>query len=172
MTSVNGKWQYPKQKPTPGKICKDCRSATRPAPKPGPRCHTCHNKVQRDRRLARKIKHVENTYGLTDEMYNALYAFQGRRCAICQVATGESKRLAVDHDHHQAMLDGHHPDKGCNRCCRMLVCSTCNDILAHARSNPAFFDRAAAALRNWPARQAGITMPAEGTNGVHSVGNR
>lgn len=153
----NGKWQYAKQAPTPGKVCKTCKAEGRPltrsAPHPGPRCHTCHNAEKRRRRLAAKVRHVERTYGLTDDQYNALYELQGGRCAICQVATGASKRLAVDHDHHQAMLDGHDPDKGCPNCCRGLVCSTCNDILGHARSQTAFFLRGAAYLDKWPTRR-------------------
>lgn len=155
------KWSYAKQPPTPGRICKDCKAegqrTIRPAPHPGPRCHTHHNAAKRNRRLAAKVRRVEQTYGLTGEQYDALYAFQGGKCALCQVARGTSgKRLAVDHDHHQAMLDGHDPDKGCPKCVRGLVCSTCNDVLAHARSMPAFFVRGANYLRLWPARQAGI----------------
>lgn len=152
-----GKWQYAKQAATPGKVCRDCkaegRPLTRPAPYPGPRCFSCHNAAKRNRRLASKIRHVERTYGLTAEQYDALYVLQGGRCAICQVATGASKRLAVDHDHHQAMLDGHAPDKGCPSCIRGLVCSTCNSALAHARSQVAFFERGAEYLRKWPMRR-------------------
>ena len=161
-----GKWKYPKTKPTPGKRCKDCAAegvtSIRPAPHPGPRCHSHANKAKRDRRLARKVKHVENTYGLTAEQYDALYAFQGGKCAICRVATGTGKkRLAVDHDHHQAILDGHPPDKGCVNCVRALTCSVCNDVLAHARSMPSFFLRGAAYLEEWPMRrmQAGGMWP-------------
>lgn len=161
-----GKWKYPKTKPTPGKVCKDCkaegRPLTRPAPHPGPRCASDHNKAKRDRRLAAKTRHVERTYGLTAEQYDALYAFQGGKCAICRVATGTGKkRLAVDHDHHQAMLDGHDPDKGCPSCVRSLLCAPCNDVLAHARSMPGFFARGQAYLEQWPARRmaTGGTWP-------------
>lgn len=137
----DGTWRYAKQKPTPGKVCKDCVeqgvASRRPAPHPGPRCTTHHNEARRNRRLAAKVRRVEKTYGLTGEEYDALYAFQGGRCAVCRRATGARKRLAVDHDHHQAMLDGHSPDTGCPRCVRGLVCSTCNDVLAHFRSDPA-----------------------------------
>lgn len=159
-----GRWQYAKQPPTPGKVCKDCIvegiTTRRPAPHPGPRCTTHANKAKRDRRLKSKIRHVENTYGLTAEQYDALYAFQGGRCALCQVATGAGKkRLAVDHDHHQAMLDGHNPDKGCPKCVRGLVCSVCNDVLAHARSMPAYFARGAAYLEVWPMKRLRVAQP-------------
>lgn len=86
---------------------------------------------------------MENTYGLTPEQYDALLEFQGGLCALCRRARGVTKRLAVDHDHVQAMRDGHDPDKGCPECVRGLVCSTCNDVLAHARSEAAFFRRGA-----------------------------
>lgn len=137
------RWQYAKPKATPGKTCTDCAAegvkTRRPAPHPGPRCATHHNKVKRDRRIKRKVRHVENTYGLTDEDYQALLAFQGGECALrCGAKGTGGKRLAVDHDHHQAMIDGHAPDKGCPKCVRGLVCSTCNDVLAHARSNPRY----------------------------------
>lgn len=160
------KWTYPKQKPTPGKVCVDCLAegitTRRPAPHRGPRCTTHHNKKKRDTRLAAKGRHVEKTYGLTPEQYDELYMFQGGKCALCRVATGAGKkRLAVDHDHQQAMLDGHHPDKGCPNCVRGLVCGPCNDVLAHARSMPAYFGRGAAYLQRWPFRRmaAGGTWP-------------
>lgn len=153
-----GKWQYKKPASTPGKVCKDCieqfgnhssRNA-RPAPHPGPRCTTHWNAEKRRRRLASKVRRVENIYGLTEKEYDALYAHQGYRCALCRTATGARKRLAVDHDHHQALLDGHDPAKGCKNCVRGLVCSTCNDVLAHARSMPSYFDLGAAYLRQPP----------------------
>lgn len=148
------KWQYKKPEPTPGKVCKDCKEAgrplTRPAPYPGPRCATCHNAETRRRRLAAKQRHVTRTYELSPDEYDELLEFQGGRCALCRVAKGTSKRLAVDHDHHQAMLDGHDPAKGCRRCVRGLVCSTCNDVLAHARSMASFFDLGAQYLRQPP----------------------
>lgn len=152
-----GKWTYPKQKQTPGKVCKDCRAEAdgqpfriRPAPHPGPRCTTHHNATKRERRLASKIRHVEKTYQLSADEYDALYKFQGGKCALCQRATGASKRLAVDHDHQQAMIDGHHPDKGCPSCLRGLVCSVCNDILAHFRSDPSAGLRVTAYLTRSP----------------------
>lgn len=160
------KWQYKKPAPTPGKVCKDCvadwrtdrgsdevdlpSNRRRPAPHPGPRCTTHHNAEKRRRRLAAKQRHVSRTYELEPEEYDALYEYQGGRCALCRVARGKSKRLAVDHDHHQALLDGHDPAKGCRRCIRALVCSSCNDVLAHARSMSTFFELGVAYLKEWP----------------------
>lgn len=135
---TTGKWQYKKPKPTPGKVCVDCKAAgrplTRPAPFPGPRCATDNTAIKRARRLARSVRHVEVTYDISDEEYNALYAFQGGRCALCPRATGATKRLAVDHDHRRGC--GHDPAKGCKKCVRGLVCGPCNDVLAHFRDEP------------------------------------
>jgi hypothetical protein len=162
-----GKWEYKKPLPTPDRVCKDCkaegRPLTRPAPHEGPRCTTDWNAEKRRRRLSAKQRHVTRNFELSPEEYDALYDYQGGRCAICRTATGKSKRLAVDHDHHQALLDGHHPDKGCRNCIRGLVCSTDNDILAHARSMASYFDLGAAYLRQPPWK----TMLAEKTQSVY-----
>lgn len=159
-----GRMTYDRQPPTPGRVCKDCREEfgeerlgvdrpMRPAPYPGPRCATHYNVKKRADRLARKVRHVERNFEITAEEYDALYEFQGGKCALCPRTGTSGKRLAVDHDHHQAMLDGHAPDKGCRNCIRGLVCSTCNDVLAHARSSAAYGYRLASYLELWPTRR-------------------
>jgi len=107
--------------------------------------------VLRARRLSRSVRHVQSTYTLTEDQYNALYKSQGGRCALCRRATGASKRLAVDHDH--ACCPG---PRSCGRCVRGLVCSTCNDVLAHFRDDPVAFERGAAYLKQWPSITAGV----------------
>jgi hypothetical protein len=132
--------------------CKSCGSTTRKLTAPGPRCQSCHREVQRARRLAAAGRRVQDTYSLTPEQYDALYAAQGGRCALCRRARGTGgKRLAVDHDH--ACCPG---PRSCGRCCRGLVCGPCNDVLAHFRDDPAAFERGAAYLRDWPSRRVGI----------------
>lgn len=84
-------------------------------------------------------QHVERTFGITAEEYEAILAFQGGACAICQRATGKSKRLAVDHDHETGEV------RGC-------LCSTCNWIVI-GRYTPAALARAITYLVNPPARQ-------------------
>jgi len=49
---------------------------------------------------------VEKTYNLPADQYWALYAAQGGHCAICRVATGKTKRLAVDHHHDTEQVRG------------------------------------------------------------------
>lgn len=64
-----------------------------------PRCASharAHTKRAKERNHGRMI---ERTYSLTSEQYDLLYTAQGGRCAICQVATGKVRRLAVEHDH-------------------------------------------------------------------------
>lgn len=116
--------------PQPRK-CKDCVAqgvtATRPTPYAGPRCTTHWREKKRADRQRNHGRHVEKTYGITPEEYADIYLAQGGRCAICQKATGATKKLAVDHDH-QAGCD-HDPNTGCRRCVRGALCSVCNAIV-------------------------------------------
>lgn len=136
-------------------LCVDCRAegvtTWRSARHPGPRCYTHWHIELRRRRMAAAGRRVENVYGITPEQYDTIKAVQGGRCAICQKATGESKRLAVDHDH--TCCPG---STSCGRCVRGLLCGPCNDLLGHAHDDPAFFYRAIDYLRSWPSLQAGI----------------
>lgn len=161
--TANGKWTYPKQEPTPGKQCIDCvvefPNSKRPAPYPGPRCASHDRAKKRNRRLAAAVRRIEKTYGLTAEEYDALYAYQDGKCALCRRATGATKRLAVDHDHRQAVLDGHPHDTGCSSCVRGLLCSVCNDLVAHARDEAAFGQRLYAYLQLWPVKRMRARSP-------------
>jgi len=100
----------------------------RPAPYGGPRSRRCatHERARKvAERAARANAHVLKTYGLTEDEYAALLAFQGGTCAIprCR-ARGVVKRLAVDHDH--ACCPG---PISCGRCVRGLVCGPHNQEL-------------------------------------------
>lgn len=95
-----------------GHECVDCATlpatqqprTPRPAPHGGPRSRRCtthqraHAKAQR---IARAEKRVQRVYGLAPGEYDALYAFQGRKCAFprCTANGTGRRRLAVDHDH-------------------------------------------------------------------------
>ncbi len=116
-----------------GKWCKDCLTAAdgrpmhrRPTPWPGPRCVT-HHRIEKKRRGA--VAHgrmVAQRYEISAADYAALYEFQGGRCALCRIATGKARRLAVDHDHELAKLHDHPVDQGCAMCIRGLLCKRCN----------------------------------------------
>ena len=98
---------------------------------------------------------VENVYGLLPGDYQGLHQWQGGRCAICQRATGRSKRLAVDHNHRLEDL-GRVSVRG-------LLCSTCNQMLGHARDDVQFFVRAARYLLEPPAQKYFLdTQPGQG----------
>lgn len=139
------------------KPCKDCVAegvtSDRPAPWPGPRCMTHHRVVTRARKAAAHANRLAKVYGITRETYEALLALQGGRCAICTRATGATRRLSVDHDHAQAVLDGHEPTNGCPVCIRGLLCRPCNDVLGHLRDSAAAGVRIALYLTDPPARQ-------------------
>ena len=86
---------------------------------------------------------------MTGEQYWALYEAQGRRCFICQRATGATKKLAVDHDHHRGC--GHAPETGCPDCVRALLCGPCNQMIG--RWNVAALRRAIEVLTEPPAQR-------------------
>ncbi len=125
------------------KPCIDCTdegiTTSRKAPHPGPRCATHH----RAKRTVRKADAQEarwlKTYGLTAEEYWRIYEFQGRVCAICQRATGATKRLSVDHCHRTGLVRG-------------TLCTTCNrNVLGHLRDNTDALQRAIDYLQHPPA---------------------
>jgi len=98
-------------------------------------------------RASRADSHVQRSYGLTPEQYEALWVAQGRCCAWCRSKTGATKRLCVDHDH--ACCPG---PTSCGECVRGLLCTMCNRMLGHLRNDPGAVERGAAYLRQPPAR--------------------
>ena len=145
--------------------CKDCPPGTkRKATRPGPRCVTHYRAFRKDVRERAWATRIHEVYGITAEFYRQMLAVQGGVCAICQRATGAIKRLAVDHDHKQALLDGHDVVKGCPNCVRGLLCSTCNrNVLGHLRDEPAALTRAIDYLANWPSSRARSASAASGS---------
>ena len=123
------------------KPCKDCPPGSkRPAPHPGPRCATHWRAEKKRRNQAAHQKMVARTYGLEPGQYEALYAIQDGRCAICMRATGASRRLCVDHDHLTGEVRG-------------LLCRPCNRLLGQARDDVYFFTRAIGYLNCPPMRR-------------------
>lgn len=125
--------------------CRDCVAGgittSRPAPHPGPRCATHWAAEQRRRRDAAHERRILATYDdLGEGEYAALRVVQGGVCALCRRATGQAKRLAVDHDHRTGQVRG-------------LLCSPCNSMLAHARDDLAFFIRCIEYLCHPPAEE-------------------
>ncbi|WP_367582316.1 endonuclease VII domain-containing protein [Tsukamurella tyrosinosolvens] len=100
---------------------------------------THYRERKRAKRAKDRERRLEGTYGLTSEEYRAIYEHQGSRCAICQVATGKTKALAVDHDHREPFL------------IRGLLCSPCNILIGRWGDDPAPFERAISYLASPPA---------------------
>jgi len=122
--------------PGPGR-CKDCKAegittdrkmATKPdgSLQPGPRCVTHWRARKKAVSIAAHGQRTESNFGITAEEYWAIYEFQGGRCALCRLATGKARRLAVDHDHDLAKTHDHPVEQGCRRCIRGLLCKRCN----------------------------------------------
>lgn len=139
------------------KPCKDCAvddsitNKNRSAPYPGPRCKTHHLREKKRRAECAHGRKIQIEYTLSAADYWAIYAIQGGKCALCQVATGKTRRLAVDHDHALAKTHDHPADKGCPLCIRGLLCKRCNTF--GVPLNPAALVRGLNYLANPPARR-------------------
>ena len=90
-------------------------------------------------------RHLRYKYGLTIEAYEARLASQGGLCAICRRPemalgnNGETKRMAVDHDHDTGRVRG-------------LLCSRCNPGLGYFLSSTELLESALAYLRGGDAK--------------------
>lgn len=115
--------------------CKDCpANVKRPCPHPGPRCTTHHRAITKLRKANFHEASVIKKYGIEAGEYEVRYKAQGGKCAICQFATGASKRLAVDHNHSTGAVRG-------------LLCSPCNRFVGRLRDSSDAFLRAYKYLR-------------------------
>jgi hypothetical protein len=123
--------------------CKDCLAegitTKRKTPHPGPRCSSHHRARRSLTRNTSWERRLMALYSLLVEEFWKIYEHQGRRCFVCQRATGMGKRrLSVDHCHSTGFVRG-------------LLCSTCNKMLGHLRDDPEAFRRAAKYLEDPPA---------------------
>lgn len=140
-----------------GVECVDCKAERlrrgkpfpaypRPAPYGGPRTPRCASHDRAHRKLAKSGAHerrVQKVYGLAPGEYGRIYLSQGKVCAICQRATGATRKLSVDHDHRTGLVRG-------------LLCRPCNDLLGHLRDSQETAARIVHYLRQPPAWQLGI----------------
>lgn len=73
-------------------------------------------------------RHLELTYGLTNEEYQQMLLNQDSRCAVCfkhefsKTRNGTTKNLSVDHCHRTGKV-------------RKLLCSKCNSMLGMANES-------------------------------------
>lgn len=134
----------------PEGVCKDCWARYieaqvtdpalvmprwRPAPEPGPRCVSDARARKRVLKARSHELRVQANFGLPPGLYDALYEFQGGKCAIYKCrATGKSRALAVDHDHKCC------PGRtSCGKCVRGLLCNPHNEMLGRNGDDPAVF---------------------------------
>jgi hypothetical protein len=73
---------------------------------------------------------VKRKYGLTEATWDALFASQGRACAICKAEESATRRWHTDHCHGTGTVRG-------------ILCQHCNLMLGHAKDDPS---RLAAAI--------------------------
>lgn len=118
--------------------------AQRPAPNPGPRCATCWRAEKTRRAASAHERASQGVYGMAPGEYGAVWEAQGRRCALCRLATGRRKRLARDHDHETGQFRG-------------ILCGPCNkDVMGRAELTGdavAYFVRCIEYLANPPSNR-------------------
>jgi hypothetical protein len=73
--------------------------------------------------------HMQWKYDMTQVEWDALFASQGNKCAICR--TSETYRWATDHDH--ACCPG---QKTCGKCIRAILCYPCNTTVGFIETHP------------------------------------
>jgi hypothetical protein len=79
---------------------------------------------------------------------------QGGACALCRTTQFGVIGPVIDHDHVLAREHPHPEGRGCRRCVRAVLCSTCNTMLGAARDDPHLLRVAAAFLEAWAERGA------------------
>jgi len=124
--------------------CVDCTAEGITTPRPivsgirKPRCATHTRAAKKRAKMQTHATRTQRTYGITGDDYWKLYAAQDERCAICRVARGVTKRLAVDHDHTTGEVRG-------------LLCGPCNQLIGRLGTEALL--RAARYLEDPPARR-------------------
>jgi hypothetical protein len=96
--------------------CAGCQSVIPLVYCSGSRCKACA-------RRGARLSHVERTYEISREEYEALYRWQGGRCFVCG-RREKSRSLAVDHDHVTGAVRGllcSDQTFGCNVTLRRLL---------------------------------------------------
>lgn len=95
------------------------------------RCRECASDAYMQNRELVRDKMRKQRFGITREQFDALFASQGNRCAICRTANPGRTFWAVDHDH--GCCPG--SERTCGECIRGILCKACNQGLGHLRDN-------------------------------------
>jgi len=146
--------------------CRDCGSTTRKLSGPPWRCAACRRAFRdRTRDRAWELRLLRD-FSLTVDQYRAILAQQGGRCAWCGLASGVTKRLAVDHDHRCCASV-----PTCGSCTRGLLCGPCNQFLGRQmRDQVVSVMRGVDYLRHWPASDVLGTKTVSSADPVGVVG--
>lgn len=127
-------------------------------------------KAKKKSEASRKY-YLRKRHSMEPEEYDLLLAIQNGLCFGCLRAKGVSRKLAVDHDHRKAETCDHVPSLSCRRCWRGLLCTSCNDLLGHARDDVNYFKRMIKYLENPPAQSAAfLEALLELSNRMHGDG--
>lgn len=138
-----------------------------------PRRRRTQAQLAEARRKARNARrhHLKTQHHMTQEQYDAILAFQGGVCSICERPPQPNKNLHVDHDHGPAKRGdpacAHPHEQSCSNCWRGLVHRHCNDMLAAARDSVVVLLNAVKHLEEPPAQRmlyAGTTEARPGTS--------
>ena len=102
------------------------------------RCKDCSNANNSERMKAKskeerqKIyleRDLQRKFGISTEVYNAVFLAQEGVCAICKKPNPNKNRLAVDHNHLTGEVRG-------------LLCGPCNMLLHRIENDPDWADKA------------------------------
>ena len=105
--------------------------------------HRRLNKLDHETRRARDLR---NKYGITVEIWEAMYDGQLGRCALCLTPLAEVTKICVDHDHATGRVRG-------------LLCINCNHGLGKFKDSPEILRRAAAYVDTDAREREEVTAP-------------
>jgi hypothetical protein len=106
-----------------------------------PVCPACRKDQRGTEKLqARERRRTLALYGLTEEQWDRLVAYQGNRCAICPTTTpgGRGESWHIDHDAATGVVRG-------------LLCHGCNTGIGNLRHDPKILMAAVEYLASPPA---------------------
>jgi hypothetical protein len=115
-------------------ICVDCRAG--PSENGKTRCSECAAKqAERTRKFLAlphnkhkpRMWHLRMKYGITPEQWDALFASQGKACAVC--LSSSERTWHTDHNHNTNKVRG-------------ILCGKCNAALGMLQDDPAIIERA------------------------------
>lgn len=148
-------------------VCIDCIAEGvtnfRSTPHGGPRSPLCvtHHRARKKRTSERAhAGRLAKNFEITADEYQAIKESQDGRCFVCRVATGKTKRLAVEHEHNMEGCE-HPPENGCYQCIRALCCGRCNELVAFLDADA--LARAITLLTDPPARKLLRALRGEAT---------